>query len=105
MIGPGAFAGLSAVVFACGLLGIGMRRNSFAALASLCVLLGAPAIALMGFTEVGQSGATTPTSGEAAAVLLIGAVCAEMILGAAITVFAWRRRDSVDLESLDELEA
>jgi len=59
-IGPGHFAGLSAIVLGLGLYGVLARRNALHVVAALPVLLIAPVIALVGFAHTGHGGEGPP---------------------------------------------
>jgi NADH-quinone oxidoreductase subunit K len=103
-IGPGHYAVLTGVVFAIGLFGLLSRRDLFGVLASLALLLLAPVIAFAGFAEIG-GGAGAPAQGELVALALVVVCAAQVAVGAGLVTLLRRRRDSVDVDDLDELEA
>lgn len=98
--GPAPFAVLSAVVFALGLYGILTRTTMVGSLMAVAVLLVAPIIALVGFT---QSGGNDGTGGGLALVAVFAAT-AEIAVGTGITLLVRRRIGSADLDDLIELE-
>lgn len=102
-VGPAHYAVLSAVLFAIGLCGVTVHRNVLAALASLSVLFSAPIIAAVGFAETGDG--SMPRLGDALALFTLAALCAELIVGAAIAALLWRRSDTADMDELVELDA
>jgi NADH-quinone oxidoreductase subunit K len=102
-VGPAHYAALSAVLFAVGLLGVCVHRNAIAALASLSVLFSAPLVAAVGFAESGDG--SVPRLGDALALFILAALCAELIVGGAIAALLWRRAETADLDELDELDA
>lgn len=97
-VGPAHYAALSAVLFAIGLLGVAARRSAVNAVGALSVLFSAPVVAAAGFAEAG--GGSMPRLGDALALVTLAALCAELVVGAAVLALVWRRSDSVDLDEL-----
>jgi NADH-quinone oxidoreductase subunit K len=103
-IGPGHVAVLSGIVFAIGVLGLVIRRDAFGLLISLAILLLASVIAFAGFTVIG-GGDGVPPQGEVVALAVVAVCAAQSLLGAAVVAAVRRRRESLDVDSLDEVEA
>lgn len=98
--GPGAYAVLSAVVFALGLYGVLSRTTLLAVLMSVALLFLAPVIALVGFTQAGGNDG----AGGALALIAVFAVAAEVSVGLGIALLVRRRIGSGDVDDLVELE-
>ncbi|MGH7722809.1 MAG: NADH-quinone oxidoreductase subunit NuoK [Candidatus Dormibacteria bacterium] len=101
-VGPAHYAALSAILFAIGLFGVTARRNAVAALASLSVLFSAPVVAAVGVAESGNG--SLPRLGDALALFTIAALCAELVVGAAVAALLWRRADTADLDEMTEAD-
>ncbi len=102
-VGAAHYAALSAALFAIGLFGVTARRSAVSALASLSILFSAPVIAAAGFAESGDG--SLPRLGDALSLVTLGALCAELIVGAAVAALVWRRSDTADLDEMVELDA
>ena len=102
-VGPAHYAALSAILFAIGRFGVAARRSTIAALASLSVLFSAPVVAAAGFAESGHG--SLPRLGDALALFMIAALCAELVVGGAVAALLWRRSDTADLDELSEGDA
>jgi NADH-quinone oxidoreductase subunit K len=102
-VGPAHYAALSAILFAIGLFGVTARRSAVSALASLSILFSAPVIAVVGIAESGRG--KLPRLGDAAGLFTIAALCAELIVGAAVAALVWRRSDTADLDEMVELDS
>ena len=99
-VGPAHYAGLAAVLFAIGLYGIGARRSAVAAVASLSIVMSAPIVLLVGVAESGSG--LLPRLGEAAALVTLAALCANLLVGGAVTALVWRRSDTADIDEMTE---
>jgi NADH-quinone oxidoreductase subunit K len=97
--GPGQYAVLSTIVFGLGIFGVLARQNALSVLCSVVLLFVAPVIALVGFAHTGSSGQVAPV-GDALALLAVVAAAAEGLAGTALTVLAWRRLNSVQVDDL-----
>lgn len=100
-VGPAHYLVLSGLLFAIGLAGIAVRRSILGSLASLSILFSAPVIGAAGVAESG--GGTLPHTGDALALFIIVALCAQLVIGAAVAALVWRRAESADLDDLSEL--
>jgi len=103
-IGPEHYAALSALVFSVGLFGVMIRRNGFALVLALAVMFLGPVIALVGFSELGGGG-EQPARGSAFAMVAMVSVGAQALVLVAMVMLAWRRRDSIDVDDMNDLSA
>lgn len=101
--GPAQYAVLSALLFAIGLFGVVCRRNSIAAIASLSIVFSAPVVAAVGVAQSGNG--TYPPLGTAVGLVVITALCAQLLVGGAIAALVWRRSGTADLDELADTEA
>ena len=99
--GPGAFAGLSGVVFALGVFGLITRSSTWGVLMALVVMLSSPVIALIGFS---QGGSGPRATGGALALLAVFAIVAIGATGIGMALLVQRRAGSSDVDDLTELE-
>ena len=103
MIGPGHYAVLGAVLLAVGSFGVFTRRDAAGLLTALVIMFAAPAIALVGFAEVG-SGAPAPPLGTVLALLAVVSVLAIVVVATTVLSLVWRQRHTSDLDELADLE-
>lgn len=103
-VGSGHYAVLSALLFAIGVFGAVSRRDGLSLLTSMAVMFLGPVVALVGFSEVGRGPGGSP-AGSAFALLAVSAVVAQLIVGTAVLVLIWRRRQGIELDDLDDLSA
>ncbi|HZS13617.1 MAG TPA: NADH-quinone oxidoreductase subunit NuoK [Candidatus Dormibacteraeota bacterium] len=96
------FVVLSALLFAVGAFGMVARRNLLGVLMSAQVMLMASAIALAAFARFGYKG-THPLSGAVFALFVVVAGGAEVIVATSLLLLVHRRRDTVDVDALDDL--
>ena len=99
--GPGAYAALSGVVFALGVYGLITRSSTWGVLMAIVVMLAAPVIALVGFSQ-GGSGPTA--AGGALALFAVFAIVAIAATGIGLALLVQRRVGSADVDDLVELE-
>ncbi len=102
-VGPAHYLVLSALVFGIGLFGVLSRRSVIAGLASLSLLFGAPVIGAVGVAESGSG--FVPATGDVFALLIIVALCSQLVVGGAVAALVWRRADTADLDELSELDS
>jgi NADH-quinone oxidoreductase subunit K len=97
MVPDSWYVGLSAVLFAIGVIGVLIRRNPLVIFMSIELMLNAANLALVAF---GQRHGTP--AGQATALFVMAVAAAEVAVGLAIIVliFRMRRRLSVDDLSL-----
>ena len=99
--GPGAYAALSGVVFALGIFGLITRSSTWGVLMAIVVMLTAPVIALVGFSQ-GGSGPTA--TGGALALFAVLAIVAVTATGTGLALLVQRRAGTSDVDDLVELE-
>ena len=99
--GPGAYAALSGVVFALGVFGLLTRSSTWGVLMAVVVLLAAPVIALVGFS---QGGGGPQAAGGALALLAVLAIVAVVATGVGLALLVQRRAGSSNVDDLVELE-
>ncbi len=90
--------GLSAVLFAIGAVGVLARRNVIVVLMSIELMLGAANLAFVGFNRAWAQDEAAALDGQVFALLVIAIAAAQVALGLAIVVAAFRNRASLDLE-------
>ncbi len=110
-VGPGAYAVLSAIVFAIGIYGLLARRHPLAVLIAVCLMFAAPVIALLGFTHVFTQHFPTgpfpriPPLGDALSAFgIVVATCIGSV-GFALLLLLWRRTGRADIDSLGDVES
>jgi len=89
---------LAAVLFAIGVYGVLVRRNGVLVLMSIELILNAVNINLVAF------GASNGVSGQVFALFVIAVAAAEVGVGLAIVLLIYRNRQSIDLDSLNEMK-
>jgi NADH-quinone oxidoreductase subunit K len=102
--GPQQVALLSGIVFAIGAFGLMTRRDALGLLVSVAVLLLAPVIAFAGFTAI-DGGRQGPGQGEVVALAAIVVCAAVVMVGAALVALLHRRREDLDTDEYDDIEA
>jgi NADH-quinone oxidoreductase subunit K len=101
-VGPAHYLVLSGILFAIGLFGVIARRNMLASLASLSILFSAPIIGAVGVAEAGNG--VIPHIGDAFALVMVAALCSQLVLGGAVIALVWRRAETIDMDELSELD-
>lgn len=96
-----AYAVLGTLIFAIGLCGVFLRRGLMSALVCIGVATGGPLVAIAGFSATG--GAESPPYGDAVSLALIATVSAQLLLGVAIALIAWRHEGAASIDDLDEV--
>ena len=89
---------LAVVLFAIGVYGVLVRRNGVLVLMSIELILNAVNINLVAF------GASNGVSGQVFALFVIAVAAAEVGVGLAIVLLIYRNRQSIDLDSLNEMK-
>lgn len=102
-VGSAHYLVLSGILFAIGLFGALARRTTVGSLASLSILLSAPIVGAVGVAEAGNP--VLPQTGDAFALFIVAALCAQVLVGMGIAALLWRRSDTIDVDELSELEA
>lgn len=94
---------VACALFGIGLLGVLVRRDIIALLASVEVMLGGALVLLVGLgASVKQSGA--PVSVEGVALVVIVVAAAEAAVGLALLVAVARRRGTTRIDDLNEVK-
>ncbi|MDQ2960970.1 MAG: hypothetical protein M3R48_07975, partial [Candidatus Dormibacteraeota bacterium] len=71
--------------------------------ASLSILFSAPVVGAVGVAESGNG--VIPHTGDAFALVMIAALCSQLVVGGAVVALVWRRAETADLDDLSELDA
>ena len=91
--------GLSAILFAIGVIGVVTRRNLIVMLMSIELMLNAVNLAFVGFNRMwpGEPGAISH-DGQIFVLMVIAVAAAEVAVGLGIVISMFRNRDSVNVE-------
>ncbi len=103
-IGSGHYAVLAGLLFCIGLAGVTTRRNAPAQLAALGVMFLAPVIAVVGFSQT-EGVLKAANTGVAIGLIVFLSLFAQLAVGGGVVALLARRRHSVDLDSVERLEA
>jgi NADH:ubiquinone oxidoreductase subunit K len=96
--------GLSAILFALGVLGVATRRNLIAMLMSIELMLNAVNLALVAFNRIwSQLDGAAALDGQVFVLMVISVAAAEVAVGLGILLSMFRNRDSVDIEEVNLL--
>ena len=98
--------GLSAILFAIGVVGVVTRRNMIVILMSIELMLNAVNLAFVGFNRlwpVGPNGAVN-YDGQVFVLMVITVAAAEVAVGLGIVISMFRNRDSVNIEDVSLLK-
>jgi NADH-quinone oxidoreductase subunit K len=98
--------GLSAILFAIGVVGVVTRRNLIVILMSIELMLNAVNLAFVGFNRlwpVGPNGAAN-YDGHVFVLMVITVAAAEVAVGLGIVISMFRNRDSVNIEDVSLLK-
>ncbi len=86
--------GLSALLFAIGVVGVALRRNMIVMLMSIELMLNAVNLAFVGFNRAHPAN----LDGQVFVLMVITVAAAEVAVGLGIVISMFRNRDSVDIE-------
>lgn len=92
---------LSAVLFCLGIYGVLARRNAIAVLMSIELMLNAVVINLLAFWRFEEPMGAT---GQAFAVFVYAVAAAEVAVGLALIISAFRNRETIDLDQITLLK-
>jgi len=92
---------LAAGLFSIGLFGVLARRNAVAILLSVELMLNAVNINLVAFWRYGD---VAQMAGQVFAIIVFAVAAAEVAVGLALVISAYRRRNTVVAEELDLLK-
>ena len=93
---------LAAALFGIGLFGVLVRRNAVAILLGVELMLNAVNINLVAFWR--YSDALTSMGGQVVAIIVFAVAAAEVSVGLALVISAYRRRNTVIADELDMLK-
>lgn len=94
----GAYVILSAVLFAIGALGVLSRRNALVVFMAIELMFNAVNLAFVGFARYWGH-----VTGHVLVIFVLAFAAAEVVVGLAIIVNIFRRRDTVDVDDIDLL--
>ncbi len=97
--------GLSAILFAIGVIGVATRRNIIVILMSIELMLNAVNLAFVGFNRIWSQVDGSPTlDGQVFVLMVITVAAAEVAVGLGILLCMFRNRDSVNIEEVNLLK-
>jgi len=103
--------GLSAILFAIGVIGVVTRRNLIVIMMSIELMLNAVNLAFVGFNRLWPQGASGMAGANASALdgqvfvmMVITVAAAEVAVRLGIVISMFRNRDSVDVEDVSLLK-
>jgi NADH-quinone oxidoreductase subunit K len=97
--------GLSAILFAIGVLGVATRRNLIAMLMSIELMLNAANLAFVGFNRLWPGGPDAARfDGHVFVLMVIAVAAAEVAVGLGIVIAMFRNRDSVNVDEASLLK-
>lgn len=94
----GYIVGLSAVLFALGVLGVLVRRNAIVMFMSVELMLNAANLALIAFARQ-----RAELSGQVFVFFIIGVAAAEVAVGLALIVAIFKTKHSIDVDQVSGL--
>ncbi len=94
----GYVVGLSAVLFALGVLGVLARRNAIVMFMSVELMLNAANLAFIAFARQ-----RAELSGQVFVFFIIGVAAAEVAVGLALIVAIFKTKHSIDVDQVSEL--
>ena len=99
--------GLSAILFAIGLVGVVTRRNLIVILMSIQVMLNAAALAFVGWNRAWPRGSggigESTVDGHVFAIAIVTVAAAQVAVGLGILISMFRNRDSVNVDDVSLL--
>ena len=97
--------GLSAILFAIGVIGVATRRNIIVILMSIELMLNAVNLAFIGFNRVwSQVEGSATVDGQIFVLMVITVAAAEVAVGLGILLSMFRNRDSVNVDEVNLLK-
>ena len=98
-VGPGAYLGLSAILFAIGVGGVLLRRNPIVMFMCIELMLNAANLAFVTFAHK-----LNDVGGQVAVFFVLVVAAAEVVVGLGIIVAIIRRRPDATVDDLDLLK-
>jgi NADH-quinone oxidoreductase subunit K len=99
MIQPAQYLALAAMLFAVGVLGVLVRRNALVVFMSIELMLNAVNLTLVTFARTQGS-----LDGQILAFFVMVVAAAEVVVGLAIIVSIFRRRETASVDDVKELK-
>jgi NADH-quinone oxidoreductase subunit K len=97
--------GLSAILFAIGVVGVVTRRNLIVILMSIELMLNAVNLAFVGFNRLAPGApGSNALDGQVFVLMVITVAAAEVAVGLGIVISMFRNRDSVDIDEVSLLK-
>jgi NADH-quinone oxidoreductase subunit K len=93
MIAPSAYLALAAILFAIGILGVLLRRNALVIFMSIELMLNAVNLTFITFARMRGT-----LDGQVLAFFVIAVAAAEVVVGLAIIVAMFRRKQSASVD-------
>jgi NADH-quinone oxidoreductase subunit K len=93
MIAPSAYLALAAILFAVGVLGVLLRRNALVIFMSIELMLNAVNLTFITFARMRGT-----LDGQVLAFFVIAVAAAEVVVGLAIIVAMFRRKQSASVD-------
>jgi NADH-quinone oxidoreductase subunit K len=93
MISPSAYLALAAILFSVGVLGVLLRRNALVIFMSIELMLNAVNLTLITFARMRGT-----LDGQVLAFFVIAVAAAEVVVGLAIIVAMFRRKQSASVD-------
>ena len=94
-----AYIGLSAILFAIGVIGVLLRRNAIVIFMSLELMLIASTLALVAFSKFNGT-----MDGDVFVFFILTVAAAEVAVGLAIVVALFRQKQTIQVSELDSLK-
>ena len=95
---------VSVLLFAIGLFGVLLRKNTLVVFMCLELILTASILALVAFSRYHATPANPLMEGNTFVLFIIAIAACEVAVGLAIIVALWRRNLTVDLDQINELK-
>ncbi len=90
---------LSGILFSIGIFGVVTRRNIIVILLSIEIMLNAANLSFVAFSSFGND-----LSGQVASLFVIAVAASEVAIGLAIAVLLFRKKDTIDTNSVSLLK-
>lgn len=104
IIGLPHYLFIAGMLFAIGIFGVLLRRNTLVIFMCLELILSASILALVGFSRFHSTPEHPLYSGNTFVLFIIAIAASEVAVGLAIIVALWRRRQTVDVAELAEMK-
>lgn len=95
---------VAGMLFAIGMFGVLLRRNTLVIFMCLELMLSASILALVAFSRYHSTPGAPLLSGNVFVLFIIAIAACEVAVGLAIIVALWRRKQTVDVAALTDLK-